>query len=100
MRPFRPPREAVDSGRSARVIQEPTPVTVDSDSQEATELGVVWKPYIIKETEVPEEHPVQDKFETGEESDARIDREELARPGNGCTLTLAMVDAYARSTIR
>jgi hypothetical protein len=33
--------------------------------------------------------------QTGEERDARIDIEEMARPGNGCKLTLAMVDAYA-----
>ncbi len=91
MGPFRPPREAADNRRSARVTQEPTKVTVDSDGEEATELGVVWKPYIIKETECP----VQETYETGEERDARIDREEMARPGNGCKLSLAMVDAYA-----
>jgi hypothetical protein len=34
-------------------------------------------------------------LENGEERDERIDREEMARPGNGCRLTLAMVDAAA-----
>jgi hypothetical protein len=61
---------------------------------------VVWKPYIIEEIEHPEEHPVQDKFETGEEQDARIDREELARPRNGCKLSLAMADALADEGIQ
>ncbi len=91
MGPFRPPREAADSRRSARVIEKPTKVTVDSDGEEGTELGVVWNPYIIKETECP----VQETYETGEERDARIDREEMPRPGNGCKLTLAMVDDHA-----
>jgi hypothetical protein len=66
-------------------------MTVDSDGEETTELGVVWKPYIMKESQCA----VQETFETGEERDARIDREEMARPVNGSKLTLAMVDDYA-----
>jgi hypothetical protein len=62
---FRAPREAGDGRRPPRVI--------------------------IKESECP----VQETYETGEERDARIDREEMARPGNGCKLSLAMVDDYA-----
>jgi hypothetical protein len=79
-------------------VQETQECTVDPlpiESQEATELGVIWEPFIIHETQHPEGIHVQEILENGKERDERIDREEMARPGNGSHLTLAMVDAAA-----
>jgi hypothetical protein len=61
MRPCRAPRLAADrSGRAtgkgisgidrSEITSEPLPI----ESQEATELGLIWKPVIIPETQHPE----------------------------------------------
>ncbi len=102
MRPFRAPRVATDRSRTAtgnvNSDQERQEVTSDvllMKSQEDTELGVIWETFRMPETQHPEGNHAQEILETGEERDERIDREEMARPGNGCRLTLAMVDAAA-----
>jgi hypothetical protein len=108
-RPFRAPREAVDRSKALKVsdqldvaAEQPPPDPLQSDSEEATELGVVWKPWVVKETQDPEVEPLQryrdyvrlDSItETGDEYEARMDREQLADTLNGCKLTLAMVEA-------
>jgi hypothetical protein len=65
-RPFRAPREAVDRSKALKVtdnldvaIEQPLPDLLQSDSEEATDLGVVWKPWIVKETEDHEVEPLQ-----------------------------------------
>ncbi len=61
-RPFRAPREAVDRSKGGEVVDQldaakelPPPDGVQSESEEATELGVLWKPFVVKETEYPED---------------------------------------------
>ncbi len=70
---------------------------MESDSEEATALGLGWKPLVVKETQYPEVEPVCiDKgyvsfdsiTENGDEYEARMDREQLADTKNGCKLTL------------
>jgi hypothetical protein len=108
-RPFRAPREAVDRSKGEKLAdqadiarEEPPNNVVQTDSEEATELGVVWKPFVVKETEVPEVESVGKDLvyvtlgsitETGDEFEARMDREQLADPDNGCKLTMQMVTA-------
>ena len=64
-RPFRAPREAVDRSKGEKLAdqsdiarEEPPNNVVQTESEEATELGVVWKPFVVKETEYPEVEPV------------------------------------------
>jgi hypothetical protein len=106
-RPFRAPREAVDRSKALKVsdqldvaTEQPPPDPLQSDSEEAT--GVVWKPWVVKETRDPEVEPLQryrdyvrlDSItEAGDECEARMNREQLADTSNGCKLTLAMVEA-------
>jgi hypothetical protein len=78
MRPFRAPRIAADKSGTATGKE-----------------GVIWKPLIIPETQHLEEGHVREILQNGAEIDERIDRKEMARAGNGCRLTLAMVDATA-----
>jgi hypothetical protein len=108
-RPFRAPREAVDRSKALKVsdqldvaTEQPPPDPLQTDSEEATELGVVWKPWVIKETQDPEVEPLQNFrdyvrldsiTETADEYEARMDSEQLADTSNGCKLTLAMVKA-------
>ncbi len=59
MGPFRPPREAVDRLRLPVLPDKPDSAgkentNLDSDSDEATELGLVYGPSIIKETQEDE----------------------------------------------
>ncbi len=54
MKPFRATREAKE-----RAIQ------LETDSEEPTELGVVWERYVINETQ----EPVADKEEMAREND-------------------------------
>jgi hypothetical protein len=49
MRPFRPPREAVQKDKPDRTMKDTT--GLETDSEEATELGLVYGPWIIKETQ-------------------------------------------------
>ena len=49
MRPFRPPREAVQKDKPDRTVKDIT--ELEADSEEATELGLVYGPWIIKETQ-------------------------------------------------
>jgi hypothetical protein len=60
MRPFRPPRTAADKSGTAKgqgisgldrleIASDPLPV----ESEEATELGVISKPFVVHETERP-----------------------------------------------
>jgi hypothetical protein len=114
MRPFRAPREARKIYKGASVTceaevatQEATPDLFQASSQEETALGTVWKPWIektwvIKEKQHPEEEAKEKESvyvrldsitETGDEHEARMDREQLASPRNGCNLTLARVNA-------
>jgi hypothetical protein len=102
MRPCRAPRVAIDRSRTAtgnvnsdQERQEVTSDVLSIESQEDTDLGVIWETFRIPETQHPEGSHAQEILETGEERDERIDREEMVRPGNGCRLTLAMVDAAA-----
>ena len=62
-RPFRAPREAVDRSKALKVtdqldvvIDQAPPDALKSDSEEATHLGFVWKPLIVKETQDPVVH--------------------------------------------
>jgi hypothetical protein len=82
MKPFRAPRGS--KGRAK---------PPETDSEEATALGVVCEHYVIKETEEavankPGEYKlwetVKDGKETVEESEARADKEEMERSGPGC----------------
>ena len=57
MRPFRPPREAVQKDKPDRTIKDTT--ELEPDSEEATELGLVYGPWIIKETQ--SEHQAQEE---------------------------------------
>ena len=93
-RPFVPPRKVVDrlKGELGRVkldvpIEQATPDGVQSDSEEATALGLGWKHLVVKETQYPEVAPVvrnqgyvrfDSITETGEEYMARVDREQVA----------------------
>jgi hypothetical protein len=108
-RPFRAPREAVDRSKGEEVAdqsdaarEEPPHDVVQTESEEATELGVVWKPFVVTETEYPEVESVgKDQgyvrldsiTETGDEYEARMDREQLADTENGCKMTMKMVTA-------
>jgi hypothetical protein len=63
-RPFRAPREAVDRSKALKVsdqldvaTEQPPPDPLQSDSEEATELGVVWKPWVVKETQILRSSP-------------------------------------------
>jgi hypothetical protein len=110
-RPFRAPREAVDRSKGGKVAdqldaakEQPPPNCVQSESEEATELGVVWKPFVVKETEYPEVESVgryqgyvrlDSITETGDEYEARMDREQEADTENGCKLSMKMVEALA-----
>jgi hypothetical protein len=65
-RPFRAPREVVDRSKARKVkdqldvaTQQPPSDPLLSDSEEATELGLVWKHCIVKETQDPEVEPAQ-----------------------------------------
>jgi hypothetical protein len=49
MRPFRPPREAVQQDKPDRTITDTT--EFEQESEEATELGLVYGPWIVKETQ-------------------------------------------------
>lgn len=72
----------------------------ESDSEQATELGLVG--WIVKESEPPEVMAPEREAvyvgldsitETGDEYEARMDREQLEDPHNGCKLTMKMVEA-------
>ena len=61
-RPFRAPRNAVvrsNKGKGAEQLgaaeEQPPNDIVQSDSEEATHLGLVWKPVVVKETQYPDE---------------------------------------------
>jgi hypothetical protein len=82
MKPFRAPRGAKGRAR-------PT----ETESGEATALGVVCERYVIKETEETVANKrgeyklwetVRDDKETGEEWEARCDHEEMERSGPDC----------------
>jgi hypothetical protein len=108
-RPFVPPRKVVDRLKggfgpyqSDTAIEQATPDGVQSDSEEATALGLGWKRLVVKETQYPEVEPVgrnqgyvrlDSITETGDEYMARMDREQRADTTNGCKLTLNMVEA-------
>ncbi len=64
MRPFRAPRIAADrsgtaTGKGISGLDRPeiTSEALPIESQEATEVGVIWKPFIIHETQHPEGGP-------------------------------------------
>jgi hypothetical protein len=107
-RPFRAPRKAVDRSKGGKgadlldaAIEQVPPDVVESESKEATALGLGWKPLVVKETQYPEVEPVgRDQgyvrldsiTETGDVYEARMDRKHLADTLNGCKLTLKMVE--------
>jgi hypothetical protein len=67
MGPFRAPREAVDRLRSSVLTDKPDSTAKDntdleSDSEEATELGLVYGPWIIKETQEDEPQAMVDHY--------------------------------------
>jgi hypothetical protein len=96
-RPFRAPRKAVDRSKGGKGADQ-----LDAAIEEATALGLGWKPLVVKETQYPEVEPVgRDQryvrldsiTETGDEYEAKMDKEQLADTLNGCKLTLKMVEA-------
>ena len=79
-RPFRAPREAVDRSKGGKVAdqsdaarEEPPHNVVQTESEETTELGVVWKPFVVKETELAEVEPVGKDLCSGDEGKICID---------------------------
>ena len=106
-KPFRAPWAAVLRSNKRKVTEkldvaeeQPPPDHLQSDSEEATELGLVG--WIVKESEPPEVMAPEREAvyvgldsitETGDEYEARMDREQLGDPHNGCKLTFKMVEA-------
>ena len=106
-RPFRAPRAAILRSNKKKVTGKLDEAEVqldpdhrESDSEEATELGLVG--WIVKESEPPEVMAPEREAvyvgldsitETGDEYEARMDREQLEDPHNGCKLTMKTVEA-------
>jgi hypothetical protein len=87
-RPFRAPREAVDRSKGGKVAdqsdaarEEPPHNVVQTESEETTELGVVWKPFVVKETELAEVEPVGKDLCSGDEGKICTDGQKFGITG-------------------